>query len=157
MLRSPTACQKLLKILDNCRKRYGVKLLGYVIMPDHIHIALWADNAADVQTCIRQFLRLSSAEITSMTSIAAEKGISKASNWLEQFRGRSRQGARVRVWKERGRAFPVTRDDGLMQKLNYMHQNPMRRKLVENAEDWEYSSARWYAGGESFISIDELG
>lgn len=156
MLRSPMACRRVLGILDKCAKRYRVKLLGYVIMPEHIHVALWSKHAKDVQVCIRQFLRLAASEIASMVSSAAERGNMQAAGWLEQFRGRARQGVRVRVWKERGRAFPVTKEDGLRQKLDYMHQNPVRRNLVGHPEDWEFSSARWYAGGASLIDVDDF-
>lgn len=62
----------------------------------------------------------------------------------------------MRVWKERGRAFPVTREDGLRQKIEYIHNNPVRRKLVETAEQWEFSSFRWYIGGDAVIDMDEF-
>ncbi|MCX6345950.1 MAG: hypothetical protein NT018_12920 [Armatimonadetes bacterium] len=156
VLRSPTACLRVLETLDNCRARYGVKLLGYVIMPEHIHIAIWAEKSSTSQVFIRQFLKMTSAEIASLASSAAEKGNKQAVDWYEQFRNRARQGARVRVWKERGRAFPVTREDGLIQKLNYMHENPIRRNLVTIAEDWKYSSASHYAGKSALISIDQF-
>jgi putative transposase len=50
----------------------------------------------------------------------------------------------------------VTQTDGLMQKLEYIHQNPVRRGLVETAEQWEFSSASWYTEGEAPIRIDDL-
>ena len=156
VLRSPTACRKVLEIIGQCRARYGVKLLGYVLMPEHVHIAVWSERAVDAKGFIREFLRRSSAEIASLASSASGRGNAQAAGWLARFRDRARQSARVRVWKERGRAFPVTREDGLRQKLNYMHNNPVRRKLVETAEQWEFSSARHYAGGYSAISIDDF-
>lgn len=58
------------------------------------------------------------------------------------------------MWKERGRAFPVSREDGLVQKLNYIHANPVRSQLVSRAEDWEFSSARWYAEESGPLTID---
>ncbi|MEN6584389.1 MAG: transposase [Armatimonadota bacterium] len=51
----------MLEILDECRERYDVKLLGYVLMPEHVHLAVWAENAADVRVFVREFLRHTSA------------------------------------------------------------------------------------------------
>ena len=64
--------------------------------------------------------------------------------------------ARIRVWKERGRAFPVTLPNALRQKLDYMHQNPVRSGLVEQAQDWEFSSASWYQNGIGLLRIDQI-
>ena len=156
VLRSKTACKTVLSVLDESRKRYKVKLVGYVLMPEHIHLAVWSEHSNDVQVFLRQFLRLSASQIASLAEAAAERGNALAAQWLQRFRDRARQQARVRVWKERGRAFPVTKADGLMQKLEYMHQNPVRRGLAERAEQWEFSSASWYAGGFSSIALDRL-
>lgn len=156
VFRSRAACRSVLQILDECRKRYGVKLLGYVLMPEHIHLAAWSEQSDVMQTFLRQFLRLSAAEIVRLAEASANRGSSTAGEWLSRFRGRARQQARVRVWKERGRAFSVTQADELHQKLDYIHQNPVRRGLARTAEEWEFSSASWYAGEGSVIALDEM-
>jgi hypothetical protein len=50
----------------------------------------------------------------------------------------------------------VSRHDGLIQKLNHIHANPVRSQLVSRAEDWEFSSARWYAEEKGPLTIDVL-
>ena len=55
-----------------------------------------------------------------------------------------------------GRAFPVTERKTLIQKLNYMHENPVRKGFVERPEDWEFSSASWYADRTGPIRIDDM-
>jgi putative transposase len=156
VLGSKTARKAVLKILDELRQHRNVKLVGYVLMPDHVHLAVWSERAGDTQRFLKQFLSLSASEIVSLAAAASERGNPKATKWLQRFRDRARQRAKVRVWKEGGRGFPVTEPDGLRQKLDYIHQNPVRRGLVERAEDWEFSSAAWYAGLPSLISIDEI-
>lgn len=131
ILRSPTACRKVLDVLDECRVRHGVKLVGYVLMPDHLHLAVWSESASSVQTFLKDFLRRTSTVIAGLVARAAERGDPQAQEWLTRFRDRARQKARVRVWKERGRAFPVTKENDLRQKLNYMHKNSVRRGTTE--------------------------
>ena len=53
-------------------------------------------------------------------------------------------------WQSRYYDFNVFREQKLVEKLDYMHQNPVQRGLVTRAEDWKWSSARHYATGEEF-------
>ena len=156
VFKSRTAALSLLKIWDHCRDKYNVKLLGYVVMPDHIHIVLWSQDVADIEIFIEQTLRRASSEIVGMTACAAERGELFAKAWLTTFRMHASKGSRARVWKERGHGFPVCDEETLSQKLMYMHNNPVRNGLVECAENWEFSSAAWYSNQSGPISIDRL-
>ncbi|MGO9146978.1 MAG: hypothetical protein ACLQDF_11475 [Desulfomonilia bacterium] len=44
----------------------------------------------------------------------------------------------------------------LIQMIDYIHQNPVRRGLVEQAADWKWSSASWYDHGEGMLRMDSL-
>jgi putative transposase len=156
VFRSRTACLALLDVWNTYRARYGIKLLGYVIMPEHIHVTLWSEKGERAERFVEQTFRRSSAEIASMTQKAAGCGNDAAAGWLRIFQDHARGRAAVRVWKERGRGFPVTEPGGLGEKLEYMHKNPVRRGLVEVPEDWEFSSAAWYASGTGPIAMDEF-
>ena len=156
VLRSPTAARRLLEILDYYRSRYGVRIIAYVIMPDHIHLALWAEEAAQVRKFLAQVLKRSSGEMAELCSKAADNGVEIAASWLKMFRDHAATGSRVRVWRERGRAFPVTDLPTLQEKLRYIHENPVRKGLVERPEDWPFSSAAHYAGGQSAIPVDSV-
>ena len=156
VLRSPAAARALLTMWDTYRARYGVKLLGYVVMPEHAHIAIWSPTAERAERFVEQTLRRSSAEIVGMTARAASAGNPLAVAWLEAFRSHGRGRTKARVWKERGRAFPVSSHEALIEKLEYIHGNPVRRGLAESAEGWEFSSAAYYARGSGPIAMDEF-
>lgn len=156
VLRSPTAAKCLLAVIDDYRGRYGVRLLGYVVMPEHMHLLLWAERAETVEKFLEQVLRRVSAKIAGMTDRAASRGDAQAEHWLMRFRARARGKSRVKVWKERGRAFPVVDEATLLQKLEYIHLNPVKEGYVERAEDWVFSSAAWYASGSGPITVDRL-
>lgn len=156
ILRSLTACRRVLAILDERRRKYGVKLLGYVLMPDHIHLVVWCEDGSRCELFIEQALRRISSALAGMTAEAADRGDPVAAQWLSIFRDRARDGARVRVWNERGRAFPATTEEAFLQKMRYVHENPVRQGLVERPEDWEFSSARWYLDGTGPIAMDDV-
>jgi REP element-mobilizing transposase RayT len=146
----------LLKLLDKYRKIYDVKILGYVIMPNHIHLVLWSKKGENVRRFLAQVLRRSSEMIFRMTVESAEKGNALAASWLNVFQSHADSRTTAAVWKERGRAFPTTTGDGLRQKLRYVHENPIRLGLADHAEDWEFSSASWYADGTGPLTIDAV-
>ena len=58
VFRSSTAARRAKAVLDQCRGRHGVTLVGYVLMPEHIHRAVWAERAETVQLLLRQSLRM---------------------------------------------------------------------------------------------------
>jgi REP element-mobilizing transposase RayT len=125
-------------------------------MPNHIHIALWAEKSSLVKAFITQMLRKSSKELYGMAQLAAQKGNKIASSWMRVFENQAGSGNRSAIWKERGRAFPVHEMTVLNQKLTYIHENPVRMGLIENIEDWEFSSASWFTSGTGPLAIDKV-
>jgi putative transposase len=61
-----------------------------------------------------------------------------APNYFRDF------GPGERFWQPKSYTFHVYSEHKLIQKLEYMHLNPVRAGLVEKAEDWRWSSARWH-------------
>lgn len=126
-------------------------------MPDHFHIIVWAEDVDDARVYIRQVLSRSSATIAGITDTAADRGDIRARLWSQIFHTKATGKSTVRIWKERGRAFPITTDDVLLEKLQYIHNNPVKTGLAKHAEDWPFSSAGWYNKGQGLIAIDRLG
>ncbi len=60
-----------------------------------------------------------------------------------------------RFWKPRGYDYNVCEKSKVVEKLEYMHNNPVRRELVQHPNDWRWSSYRFYEhGDESMIGMD---
>lgn len=152
ILRSPTAAGRILEIWDRYKRLYNVKILGYVIMPDHIHLVVWSQKSEQTELFLEQTLRRTSGMLLEMTAEAAARGDKLAQRWLEVFHGRSKP----KVWKERGHGFPITDHETFLQKLEYMHSNPVKALLVTRAEDYVFSSAAWYSDRSGPLEIDEI-
>ena len=60
------------------------------------------------------------------------------------------------MWQEGFHPQQIISEDMLHQKVNYLHHNPVRIGVVEQPEDWVYSSARDYAGGKGLMELDTL-
>jgi REP element-mobilizing transposase RayT len=134
-------------------RRYGIAVEGYVIMPDHIHLLVRGTGES-----IRKFMQYSLAEISryiqQMLEVAARHGDLNAQRQLAIIRSEANGTATGKLWKERFRAFPLDRMSDVGVKLEYMHNNPVKRGLVNQQGDWRWSSYCFYYKVGSKLSID---
>jgi putative transposase len=118
-LSTPSSRDLVEQSLESTRKKYNFELLGYVIMPEHVHLLLSEPRTKPLATAI-QSLKLSI----------------------------SKQSPQRPFWTTRYYDFNVFTHNKLVEKLKYMHRNPVTRGLVTNPEDWGWSSYRHYALNE---------
>ncbi len=68
---------------------------------------------------------------------------------------RKREALSDRVWQKRFYDFNVCTEKKRVEKLRYMHRNPVKRKLVRSPEEWDWSSFRFYLNGENgLVEVD---
>jgi putative transposase len=112
--------------LERMRKRYRFVVAGYVVMPEHVHLLVNEPQRSALDRAIKSI---------------------KLSVTL-------RRGERP-FWQARYYDFNVWTDAKRIEKLRYMHRNPVNRGLVEMPEDWQWSSYRHYATGiEGAVEIE---
>ena len=105
--------------LEKTRVRYKFNVLGYVVMPEHIHL---------------------------LVTEPEEEPLAKAMQALKQSVSRQ-LGRGEPFWQSRYYDFNVYTERKRIEKLRYMHRNPVKRGLVEIPEQWPWSSFRQYAMG----------
>lgn len=153
LLATDEARQLVVRVWNRCRIRYGVKILGYVIMPEHIHILLSGSANA-----VRKFMQYSLADISlglrRQLELGASSGDRMAANHLAFILAGTNGDSTAKVWKERFRAVALDREDAIIVKLEYMHNNPVKRELVDDPELWEWSSFGYYACGLGPLVVD---
>ncbi len=118
-LGTSAACELFERSLETMRLRYGFVVYGYVVMPDHFHLLVSEPKKALLSKAI-QALKLSV----------------------------SVQSRQKPFWQPRYYDFNVHDEEKRIEKLRYMHRNPVKRGLVEKPEEWKWSSFRHYATGE---------
>ena len=125
-----------LTVLEQVRRRYQFVVVGYVVMPEHTHLLISEPQEMTPST-IMQALKLGFAR-----RVIAEGKRGKLA-------GTSRSdSAPPRVWEKRFYDFNVWTSHKRVEKLRYMHRNPVKRGLVASPELWRWSSFRAYAFGE---------
>jgi putative transposase len=135
------ACEWFREALEAARKKFGFELWAYVLMPDHVHVLVNPGNAAAEMPRFLQAVK----EPVARQAIAYLKG--NAPQWLERLAVHEDQRVRHRFWQPGGGYDRnLNSSETLRAMIEYIHANPVRRGLVARMEDWEWSSARWYAG-----------
>ena len=136
-LGTPRRRDLFLKVLEQVRMRYAFVVVGYVVMPEHIHLLI-SEPQEKSPSSVMQALKLGFAR-----RVLAER----------RRRSHSSQGslfeyAPQHVWQKRFYDFNVWTERKRREKLRYIHRNPVKRGLVESPELWRWSSYRAYAFGE---------
>jgi len=133
--------------LDEARRSAAFLLFAYVLMPDHIHTIVGSELKPSrvlqyingiISRRVIDFLRDNGHELS-----------------LQKLRHNDRgRGYRHSLWDHHPNAKLLTTEDLLMQKVNYVHQNPVRAGLVTSAEDYRWSSVRIWQRRRSSVSAN---
>jgi len=125
-----------LEILEQVRRRYGIVVVGYVVMPEHVHLLI-SEPAKGNPSTVMQVLKQRFAR-----QVLGEQRRRLAREPLGFENAEACQ-----VWQGRFYDFPVFTAKKRVEKLRYMHRNPVKRGLVAEPDQWAWSSFRDYAGG----------
>jgi putative transposase len=123
---------------QEARASAGIQIFAYVIMPDHTHLI--TDNAREISDVLRYLNGISAKRVIDhLKENGHESSLSKL---RIQERG---GGHKHSVYQHHPNALRITGEDALMQKVNYIHLNPVRAGIVDLPDEYKYSSARqWH-------------
>lgn len=134
--------------IERARVKWDFDLWAFVFMPEHVHLIV---RPRQVVYEMRQLLSAIKLPVAKRAIRFLEK---KKSPWLNRLT--RQRGERIeRLFWQSGGGFDrnVTEGRTLLQMIDYLHFNPVRRGLVTSATDWFWSSASFYEGGTSPIPI----
>jgi putative transposase len=140
----PARCDLFLQILDRVRRRYRLVVLGYVVMPEHVHLLVSEPQRATLSIAI-QALKLGVVRSLDGTS-ANPMSRKNSETWGTPCVSGPKKSNRF--WQARFYDFNVWTEKKRIEKLRYIHRNPVARGLVATPEQWRWSSFRWYLCGE---------
>jgi REP element-mobilizing transposase RayT len=123
------------KALDESRKSAKFTLYAYVIMPDHIHLV--TDSSRSSADTLRFINGIISHRVITYLK---EKGYDSSLQKLRQ--ATKRRGYKHSLWDHHSNVRLLLTEKMLMERVDYLHENPVRAGLMERAEDARYSSVR---------------
>lgn len=148
---TPSFVIPLLDSLNYYRYHYNIALVGYVIMRDHIHLLLFPEDANGLSAMIGAFKEFTAKRLIRQATVE------KRQAWLDAFAhaGATTGRCENKVWQDSFWEMNLFSERMIRQKLNYIHRNPVRAKMVETPGAYPYSSYRNYMlDDESLIEID---
>jgi putative transposase len=147
---SARAKNLLVKILGEVRDRYEFAIAGYVVMPNHIHLLI-SEPARGTPSTVMQVLK----QRVSRRLRRKPRGRASSQQLKLPFCGSKE--SLPRFWQYRFYDFNVWSQSKFVEKLHYMHMNPVKRKLVAHPMHWPWSSFLFYSKKElGLIRIDAL-
>ena len=135
------------KALEEVRRKYKFQLVGYVLMPEHVHLLTGESKLGMPSTVVHSLkLRVSKR----MRREMREKSFDETA-----FKLTGQESPLPQFWQKRFYDFNVYSAEKRKEKLDYMHRNPVTRGLVEDPKDWMWSSFASYSGrGDALVEID---
>jgi putative transposase len=157
LLASASRRDLFLETLERMRRRYRFVVVGYVVMPEHVHL-LVSEPQRETLSNVVQALKL--GFVRSLESAVLPTSRKSGETWgtpvsvsctpVSNASISTRRTAIVprRFWQARFYDFNVWTEKKRIEKLHYIHRNPVTRGLVASPEQWRWSSFRWYWCGE---------
>src|SRR3954453_7800070 len=132
-LRSAVTRDLFVRMLGEVRDKMRFLLVGYVVMPDHVHLIVSEPPQKSVSTAVQ----------------VVKQRTSRRFEPAHEFR------ADPHIWQTRFYDFNIYSEEKLREKLKYVHLNPVKEKLVENGVNWAWSSFAFYETGKlGLVRID---
>ena len=150
LLSSAGSRDLFVQILGEVRDRYGFALVGYVVMPKHIHL-LMSEPKTGTPSTVLQVLK---QRVSRESRHRPRRGASAATVSL---RSAGTDQSVSQFWQSRFYDFNVWSQKQIVEKLQYMHLNPVKRGLVSHPRDWAWSSFRFYENeGSGLLRINPV-
>jgi putative transposase len=138
--------------LERVRRKFRLFVYGYVIMPEHVHLLL-----SEPKEILGGDVHTSGGPLKPSFGLSgnAHETLADALKSLKQGVARRLIGDAEHFWQKRYYDFNIRDYPQFLEKLRYIHRNPVKAGLCERPEDWQWSSFRHYAtGSEGRVEIE---
>ena len=118
--------------LERVRRSFKLRVYGYAIMPEHVHLLLSEPRRGTLADALKSLKQGVSRRLIGKLPLKPKPALS---------------GPPEHFWQKRYYDFNIRDHPQFVEKLRYIHRNPVKAGLCERPEDWEWSSFRHYATG----------
>jgi putative transposase len=137
-------------VLDSWRflqKENRLTLYGFVVLENHLHLIA---SAPDLSKEIGDFKSFTARRIIDYLT---EQKVTTLLQQLRFWKNHYKVDREYQLWQEGSHPQQILDDKMMLQKLEYIHLNPVKRGFVDDAIHWRYSSARNYHGMPGLIEV----
>ena len=141
--------------LRYCQENKGLLIYAFVIMRNHIHIVLQSTKGR-LSAEVGELKSYTAKEILKIVQSKGESCREWMANLFEYAAKKHKRNEKYQVWTHENHAEIIYSSKFFEQKVNYIHDNPVRAGIVEYPEQYIYSSAAIYAGKSDILKIEYL-
>ena len=146
-LTRPAIVEVFLQTLQWIRTHHGIRIFGYVVMPEHVHLVLYPPDSIRLGPIIGELKSKSASRIISEKLLVLPGACAKRKD------GKVRQA----FWQPRCYDHNCRTQQAVSEKIIYCHKNPVTRGLVAHPDQWPWSSHNWYCGAaDTPLEIDRI-
>ena len=145
---------KSVDILLDCfrylQKNDNLKIYSYVILENHLHLVASSD---DIAKTIKKFKSYTAKKLLKLLQ---EENIKTILEQLAFYKKAHIKITTYQVWQEGMQPKLIQDEKTMIQKIEYIHNNPVKRGYVDEARYWRYSSARDYDDKKGLLDIEKM-
>lgn len=142
----------IIESLQYCQQKKGLQVFAYVIMTNHVHLIVNSPMGG-LSGTIGDFKKFTSKAIIKSIQTDVESRRAWMLNLFKQHAARHKRNTGFQFWTHENHAIVLYTNSFIEDKLTYLHENPVNAGLVENPEDYLYSSAQNYAGRKGLLDV----
>jgi len=142
----------IIENLTYCQKNKGLEIFAWVIMSNHIHLMVRSEKL-ELSNVLRDFKSYTSKLILAEIESSTE---SRKDWMLKLFKDaafKHQRNTEFQFWTHENHAEILYSNKFIEQKLDYIHDNPVRAGIVYHPEEYKYSSAIDYADGKGVLDV----
>lgn len=145
-------CQNFVEVLGKLRQEFEFRLVGWVLMPDHFHLLLRAWPADSLPRLIQQLKQRTAYRL--LQTLRENSGQTRHRERLARFRlpATVHSPSQYRIGQRRYYVMNIFSAKKRLEKLHYLHGNPVKRGWVASPEQWVWSSFRFYYLEDASVS-----
>ncbi len=143
----------IIRALHYCQENKGLEIYAYCIMHSHLHLLCKGTNGFVLSDIVRDFKKFTSKQFIKTILEEPESRREWMLNYFKNACEHLKREQNYKVWQDGYHAEIVETNWFIKQKVAYIHNNPVKDKIVALPEDYYFSSARNYAGLENDLAI----
>lgn len=148
--------QVILDSLQYCTKNKGLELYGYCIMTSHVHLII-GSQGEKMEHIMRDFKSYTATQLRKAIAQHPQESRKEWMLWMMERAGKKNSNnTNFQFWQQHNHPIELFSKEMIVQKLHYLHQNPVEAGFVDEPEHYVYSSARDYAGIKGLLGINIL-
>lgn len=150
----PRYCDIIIDALKHSQKEKGLIIHAWCIMSSHLHLIVSSNGKEELSAIVRDFKKFTSRTIIEEIKNSEESRKDWLLRLFEEAGSKLNRITRYKVWQDGNHPVELDTNRMLDQRLEYLHENPVKQGLVYQPEDYCKSSAIDYSGGHGLIDVE---